>query len=129
MNTFRLLLQEDMDHSVVLISPKIEKQAGINPLFDEILKTALSEIYTVLDEEFHGRIGYIIEIDLEKDYEFPEWVDTVITIKVPIDISYVIPLYLKIEEMVRKKIKSIKANVKEIEKISYHLDTSVEILE
>lgn len=122
-------VRQPLDHVTLLVSPEIERQIGSNPLFDEILKTALSEISTILNEEI-GKIGYIIEVNIEIDYEFPQWVDTVITIKVPIeDPKYIIQLWKLIEERIRKKIKSIRADPEEINKISYHLDTTVEILE
>ncbi len=122
-------VRQPLDHSTLLVSPEIERQIGSNPLFDEILKPALSEISTILNEEI-GKIGYIIEVNIEVDYEFPQWVDTVITIKVPIeDPKYIIQLWKLIEERIRKKIKSIRADPEEINKISYHLDTAVEILE
>lgn len=122
-------VRQPLDHSTLLVSSEIERQIGSNALFDEILKTALSEISTILNEEI-GKIGYIIEVNIEEDYEFPQWKDTVITIKVPIkDYKYIIQLWKIIEERVRKKIESISADIEEINKISYHLDISIEILE
>jgi len=122
-------VHQPLDHSILLISPEIERQIGSNTLFDEVLRTALSEISTILNEEI-SKIGYIIEVSIEEDYEFPQWKDTVITIKVPIkDPMYIIQLWKTIEEKVRKKIESINADLEEINKINYHLDITIEILE
>lgn len=122
-------VSQPLDHSKLLISPEIEIQIGSNALFDEVLKTALSEISAILNEEI-AKIDYIIEVSIEKDYEFPQWKDTVITIKTPIkDSKYIIKLWKVIEERVRKKINSINADIEEINKISYHLDIAIEILE
>lgn len=113
-----------LDHSALLISPEIEKKIGSYPLFDEILKTALSEISTALNDEWLRKIGYIIEVSID------EWKDTVIEVKVPIeDPEYVIQLWKRIDERVRKKIRSINADIEEINNILYRLDTSFEILE
>lgn len=45
------------------------------------------------------------------------------------DPRYIAQLWKLIEERIRKKIKSIIADPEEINKISYHLYTAVEILE
>lgn len=122
-------VRQHLDHGILLISPEIERQIGSNTLFDEVLKTTLFEISTILNEEI-GKIGYIIEVSIEEDYEFPQWRDTVITIKIPIkDPKYIIQLWKTIEEKVRKKIELISANIEEINKINRHLDITIEILE
>lgn len=122
-------VSQPLDHSTLLVSPEIERKIGSNPLFDEILKTVLSEVSIILNEEI-GKIGYIIEVEIEPDYEFPQWIDNVITIKVPIeDPKYIIQLWKLIEEGIRKKIKLVDADQEEINKINYHLDTVVDILD
>lgn len=122
-------VRQPLDNSILLVGPEIERQIRSNTLSDEVLKTALSEISTILKEEI-GKIDFLIEVNIEKDYEFPQWKDTVITIKVPIkDTKYIIQLWKIIEEKVRKKIELINADIEEINKISYHLDITIEILE
>lgn len=68
--------------------------------------------------------------NIEEDYEFIQWRDTVITIKIPIkDAKYIIQLWKGLSENIRKKIKSIDADIEEIKKINHNLSIFIEILE
>lgn len=121
--------RESLDHGTLLITPEIKGKLESNALFGEILTVALSEINILLDKEI-GKIGYIIEVGIVCDHEFPQWRDTVITIKVPIkDPKYILQLWNVIEEKVRKKIKSIDEDIEEINKISDNFEIDIEILE
>ena len=123
-------ISQSLDHNVILVSPEIEKQIETNKVFGKILETALSEITKKLDEEWHGKIGYVIEISVIQDYEFPDWRDNVIRIKVPInDPKYVLQLWDEVSDRVWDKIESIKENAEEIEKISDNTRIAFDILE
>lgn len=120
--------RESLDHSTLLISPEIKERLGSNVLFGEVLTTALTEISSLLDKEI-GRNGYIIEISVVQDYEYPDWRDNVITIKVPIkDPKYVIKLWSNISDKVWKKVGSIKEDAEEIKKISDNTRIAFDIL-
>lgn len=116
-------IKQSLDHSLILISPEINDGIVSNRVFEIVIKTALSEITDALSDEFHDKIGYIIEISID------EWTDTVIEVKVPIDDpEYVIQLWKKVDERVRKKIRSIDTD-EELNNIISHLDTVFRILE
>ena len=122
-------IRQPLDHSTLLVSQEIERQIGSNRVFDEVLKTALSEISTILNEEWHGKIGYIIEVSIVQDYEYPDWRDTVITIKVPIkNPRYVVNLWYTVSDKVWKKVDSIKENVEEIKRIRDNTRIAFDIL-
>lgn len=114
----------------ILISHEIEKKIGSSRVFDEVLKTALSEISTILNEEWHGKIEFMIEVSIVQDYEYSDWKDTVIRIKVPFkDPKYVIQLWSKVSDRVWTKIGSIKENAEEIKRIIDNTRISFRILE
>lgn len=95
-----------------------------------MIETALSEITRVMDEEWHGQIGYIVEISIVQDYENPNWKDTEIEIKVPIDNpEYVLQLWGKVSDRVWDKVASIKEDAEEIERISDNTRIAFDILE
>lgn len=111
-------IRESLDHSTLLISPEIKWKLESNVIFGEVLTTALTEISFLLDKEI-GRNGYIIEVCIVQDYEYPDWRDNVIAIKVPIkDPKRIIKLWNKVSDNVWKKVGSIKENAEEIKKIS-----------
>ncbi len=123
-------ISQSLDHSMVLINPEIEKQIKSNRAFENMIKTALSEIIDALNEEWKGQIGYIIEISIVRDYELPEWKDIEIDIKVPIDNpKYVLRLWDDISDRVWEKVASIKEDAEEIEKISDNTMIAFDILE
>lgn len=123
-------ISQSLDHSMVLISPEIEKQIRSNRVFENVIKTALSEIIDILNEEWHGQIGYIIEISIAQDYEYPSWKDTEIEIKVPIDNpKYVLQLWGNVSDRVWNRVASIKEDAGEIERISDDTRIAFDILE
>lgn len=123
-------ISQSLYHNKLLISHEIEKKIGSNRVFDEVLKTALSEISTILNEECHGKIEFMVEVSIVQDYEYPDWKDTVIRIKVPFkDPKYVIQLWSKVSDRVWTKIGSIKENAEEIKRISDNTRISFRILE
>lgn len=122
-------IRESLDHSTLLVSPEIKEKLESNALFNKLMTIALSEISSLLDKEI-GKIGYIIEVSIVQDYEYPDWRDTVIRIKVPIkDPKYIIQLWGKISDHVWTKIGSIKENAEEIKRISDNTRISFRILE
>jgi hypothetical protein len=101
-----------------IISPEIKEQLRSNTIFVNILTTVLTEISSLLDKEI-GRNGYIIEISAIHDYEYNDWRDNVIRIKVPIkDPKYVDQLWKIVNDNVWKKVGLIKEDAEEIKKIS-----------
>lgn len=122
-------ISESLDHSILLISPEIKEKLESDVLFDKILTVALSEISNYMDKEI-GKIGYIIEVSIVQDYEYPDWRDNVITVKVPIkdDPEYIIRLWSTISDRVWRKIRSIKERKAEIEKISKNTRIAFDIL-
>ncbi len=123
-------ISQPLNHSRLLISPEIEKKIGSNRVFDKVLKTASSEISTILNEEWHGKIEYMIEVSIIQDYENPDRKDTVIRIKVPFkDPKYIIQLWGKVSDKVWSKIGSIKENAEEIKRISDNTRISFRIIE
>lgn len=123
-------ISQSLDHGVILISPEIDSQIESNKAFEAMIKTALSEITNALDEEWHGKIGYMIEISIAQDYEYPDWRDIEIEIKVPIDDpKYVLQLWDKVSDRVWNKVASIKENAEEIERISDNTRIAFDILE
>jgi hypothetical protein len=116
-------IKQSLDHNLILISPEINDEIVLNRVFETVIKTALSEITDTLSDEFRGKISYIIDISVD------EWTDTVIEVKIPIDDpEYIIQLWKKVDERVRKRIRSISED-DEIHNIVYHLDTVFRILE
>jgi hypothetical protein len=116
-------ISQSLDHNMILISPEISSHLESNKVFETAVEIALSEIVRALDEEFGGKISYIIELSID------EWKDTVIEVKVPIDDpEYVIQLWKKVDTRARKKLRSISTD-EEINNIVYHLDTVFRILE
>lgn len=123
-------ISQSLDHSTVLISSEIEKQIRSNRAFENVIKTVLSEITEILNEEWHGQIGYIIEISIAQDYENPNWKDTEIEIKVPIDNpEYVLQLWGRVSDRVWDKVALIKEDAKEIERISDNARIAFDVLE
>ncbi len=123
-------INQSLYHNKLLISHEIEKKIGSSRIFDKVLKTALSEISRLLNEEWHGKIEFMIEVSIVQDYEYPDWKDTVIRIKVPFkDPKYVIQLWSKVSDSVWTKIGSIKENAEEIKRISDNTRISFRILE
>lgn len=119
-----------LDNNVILVNPEINKQTGLNKAFETVIETALSEITKVLDEEFLGKIGYLIEIYIFQDYENPDWRTNVIRIKVPINNPrYVLQLWDKVSDRVWDKIFSIEENAEEIEKVEDNTRIALDILE
>lgn len=115
-------IKQSLDHGIILISPEINNVIELNRTFEIVIKTALSEITDALSDEFHGKIGYLIEISID------EYNDTVIEVKVPIDnYEYVLQLWKRIDERIRKKIRSIGTD--EELNIVHHLDTVFRIIE
>jgi hypothetical protein len=120
--------RESLDHSALLISPEIKWKLESNALFGEVLTTALTEISSLLDKEI-GKNGYIIEIGVVQDYEYPDWRDNVITIKVPIkDPKHIIKLWSVVSNKVWEKVGSIKEDAGEIKKISDSTRIAFDIL-
>ncbi len=120
---------ENLGHTTILLSREIKDRLRSNTLFFNVLDTAIYEISNILNRE-NDKMKYIIEVNIEEDYEFIQWRDTVITIKIPIkDTKYIIQLWKVLSENVRKKIKSIDADIEEIKKISHNLSIFIEILE
>ncbi len=123
-------LQYSFNHSKVLVSSEINEKVESNKAFEIMINTALSEIRDVLDEEFHGKIGYMIEIYVFQDYDDPSWRTNVIRIKVPINNpKYVLRLWDKVSDRVWDKVLSIKENAEEIRKIESNTRISFDILE
>jgi hypothetical protein len=121
---------QSLDHSVILISPEIKEQIESNKVFENVIETFLSEITNTLNEEWHGQIGYIVEISIIQDYEYPSWRDNVIRIKVPIkDPKYVIQLRNKVSCNVWRKVELIEEDAEEIKRISDNTRISFRILE
>jgi hypothetical protein len=119
-----------LDHGKILISPEIDILVDTNAAFDKLLSTALNEIIDFLDKEI-GRIDYIIEVSTIQDHEYPDWIDNVIKVKVPIkdNPKYVLQLWDDVSDRVWDKISSITENVEEIERISDNTRISFRILE
>jgi len=93
------------------------------------LTTVLTEISSLLNKEI-GKKGYLIEVSIVQDYEYPDWRDNVITIKVPIkDPKYVIQLWSTVSDNVWRKVGSIKEDAEEIKKISDNTRIAFDILE
>ncbi len=123
-------ISQFLDHSMVLISPEIEKQIRSNKVFENVIKTALSEITDILNEEWHGQIDYIVEISIVQDYEYPNWKDMEIEIKVPIDNpKYVLQLWGNVSDRVWDKVASIKEDAEEIKRISDNTRIAFDVLE
>ncbi len=123
-------ISQFLDHSMVLISPEIEKQIRSNKMFENVIKTALSEITDILNEEWHGQIDYIVEISIIQDYEYPNWKDMEIEIKVPIDNpKYVLQLWGNVSDRVWDKVASIKGDAEEIKRISDNTRIAFDVLE
>jgi hypothetical protein len=123
-------ISQSLDHNIILISPEIDEQIKSNRAFETVIKTALSEIADILDKEFHGQIGYIIEIYIFQDFEFPDWRNNVIRIKVPIkNPKYILRLWDKISDRVWDKVTSIEENAEEIEKVEGNTRIAIDILE
>lgn len=122
-------ISESLDHSLLLVSSEIKEKLESDVLFDKILTVALSEISNYLDKEI-GKMGYIIEVSIVEDYEYPDWRDNVITIKVPIkdDPKYIIRLWSTTSDRVWEKIRSIKERAEEIDKISKNTRIAFDIL-
>lgn len=121
--------RESLDNSTFLITPEIKEQLGSNALFGDVLTIALTEISSLLDKEI-GKKGYLIEVSIVQDYEYPDWRDNVITIKVPIkDPKHVIQLWSAVSDKVWRKVGSIKEDVEEIKKISDNTRIAFDILE
>lgn len=118
-----------LGNGIYLISTEIKERLSSHGLFTDVMTIALSETISILDKEI-GKGKYVIEVSIETDYEFPKWRYTVIAIKTSIkDSKYIIQLWKKIEEIVRKNIRSINADIEEINKINRDLDINIEILE
>lgn len=119
-----------LDHGKILISPEIDILVDTNVAFDKLLSTALNEIIDFLDKEIGG-IGYIIEVSMVQDCEYPDWIDNVIRVKVPIKDKpkYVLQLWDDVSDRVWDKISSITENAEEIERISNNTRISFRILE
>jgi len=118
-----------LDHNTILISPEIERQIESSDSFNKLLTTALTEISYLLDKE-NGKIGYIVEVSVVHDYEYPDLKENVIRIKVPIkDPKYVVDLWYRVGYEVGKKIESIKEDTEEIKRISDNTRISFRILE
>lgn len=123
-------ISQSLDHNMILISPEINKQIESNKVFETMIETALSEITKTLDEEFHGQIGYMINIGVARDYENPAWKVTEIEIKVPIDNpKYVLRLWDKVSDRAWDKVRRIEENIEEIEKIEDNTMITFDILE
>lgn len=123
-------ISQSLDHNMILISPEINKQIESNKVFETMIETALSEITKTLDEEFHGQIGYMINIGVARDYENPDWKVTEIEIKVPIDNpKYVLRLWDKVSDRAWDKVRMIEENIEEIEKIEDNTMITFDILE
>lgn len=119
-----------LDHGKILISPEIDILVDTNAAFDKLLSIALIEIVDFLDKEI-GRIGYIIEVSMVQDCEYPDWIDNVIRVKIPIkdNPKYVLQLWDDVSDRVWDKISSITENAEEIERISDNTRISFRILE
>ena len=123
-------ISRSLDHNVILVSPEINRQVESSSAFETVIETALSEITKALDEEFRGKISYVIEIYIFQDYENADWRTNVIRIKVPIkNPRYVLQLWDKISDRVWEKVASIEENAEEIEKIEDNTRIAFDILE
>ena len=123
-------LPYSLNHSKILISPEIERLTETNVAFNKLLTTALYEISDFLDKEI-GETGYIIEVSIVQDYEYPDWRDNVIRVKVPIrdNPKYILQLWDNVSDRVWNKVASIKENAEEIERISDNTRIAFDILE
>lgn len=120
---------QSLDRSTFLISPEIKVKSESNILFGKVLNTALLELNILLDKEI-GKIGYIIEVSIEKDYEIPQWEQIFISIKIPIqDPKYINQLWKKVSEKIWKKVYLIEEDIEKIKKISHDIVIVLEILE
>ena len=73
------LRNDSASKSKLKISQKIREIVNNIPEFDTILQTTFSEISFLLDKD---NINYQINVDVEEDKEFPEWKETVVSIKI-----------------------------------------------
>lgn len=121
---------QSLDHGKILTSPEINEQIETNKVFETVIETALSEITDILSEEFQGKIGYVINLNVAKDYEDPEWKVNEIEIKVPIaNPRYVLQLWDDVSDRVWDKVGRIEENTEEIEKIEDNTMITFDILE
>ena len=122
-------IRESLDHSIILVSPDIKEKIESNASFNKLLITALTEISSLLDKEIGG-IGYIIEVSVVQDYEYPDWRDNVITVKVPIsdDPKYIIKLWKKVSRKVWEKVELIREDAEEIKRIRDNTRIAFDIL-
>lgn len=118
-----------LGNGIYLISTGVKERLSSHGLFTDVLTIALSETVSILDKEI-GKGKYVIEVSIVQDYEYPDWKDTVIRIKVPFkDPKYIIQLWGKVSDRVWAKIGSIKENAEEIKRISDNTRISFRILE
>lgn len=104
------------------ISPEIKELSESNVLFHKVLTVALSEINLLLDKE-----NYKIKIRIKEDIEFPQWKEIVIDIFIKLNYDSLIEFWTMIEEKVRNKIISIKAENKEdLENINKNIAIFIE---
>ena len=73
------LRNDNASKSKLKICQKIREMVKNIPEFDTILQTTFSEISFLLDKD---NIDYQINVNVEEDKEFPEWKETVVSIKI-----------------------------------------------
>lgn len=121
--------REYLGHNVIIVSSEIKERLESNVLFNKLLTMALYEITVFLDKEI-DKTGYIVEANIVQDYEYADWKDVVIIVKVLIkDPRRVVNLWYTVSENVWKKVKSIRENAEEIKKITENFRIAFEILE
>ncbi|MDO9517760.1 MAG: hypothetical protein Q7J10_06885 [Methanosarcinaceae archaeon] len=87
---------------VFKISPMIREMANNIPEFNTVLTTTYSEISFLLDKD---DIDYQINVDVEEDKEFPEWKETVVSIKIAnVNEDEILQIWETIENQIQSRI-------------------------
>ena len=96
------LRNDSASKSKLKISQKIREIVNNIPEFDTILQTTFSEISFLLDKD---NINYQINVDVEEDKEFPEWKETVVSIKIAnINQEEIFQIWETIENQIQSRI-------------------------
>jgi len=116
----------------IFTDDEIKEKMQLHLLFREIIRNSLIEVIDVLQLE--NEENYVIDITSERDIELPQWIETVISIKIERRSDEdKIRLWEQIEERVRNIIERIRITApkperRKIDRISENLSLRVEEL-